>query len=69
MGSKPFSMSKVEWQQYGIDFAIAVSAFASGWLTDTLLPAIDQTSTTGLVVALGVTAIARFVRSWAPSTK
>jgi len=68
MGSPAFSMDSSEWKQYGIDFAIAVGAFAATWLSTDLLPKIDQSNTTGMLVATGVVVAVRFLRSWLPNT-
>jgi hypothetical protein len=69
MGSKPFSMSVDEAKVYGWDLAIAVSGFVAAWLSTNVLPQIDQSNTTGIMVFFAVQAVCQFLRSWVPNTK
>lgn len=62
--SKKFSLSKTDLKKVLKGLALAVAGCAVAYITSDVLPYIDNTATTGAIVAGGVAVVLNIARKW-----
>lgn len=68
MGSEPGTLVATDWKKIGIGFLIAAAGFAISYVTQSVIPQIDQTNTSGMLAVAGFSVLVNFLRKLGTTT-